>query len=104
VPLIAQDEPVALASPAMVPPAGDVMVDFQPLSRPVIFSLIWMALLFAYIFHGPRTGAFPVGIAYAIVFTTIYALVVLSIRFRTFRFILLSFLDGVFHSRRRRRW
>jgi hypothetical protein len=96
---------VASASDMTVEP-----VDAQLLTRPQIFSFIWLALVACYVFHGPRGhGAFPTEVAFLITGVTIYSLVVLGKRFPTFGAIMAMFFAGLLSGlcsggRRGRRW
>ena len=87
----------------------------QPFTKSQIFSLLWMAIVVAYLFAGPRGyGHAPLPLALLIVGTTIYSLVVLGRRFPMFGFFLICLISGLVNGRggyyaplywyRRRRW
>jgi hypothetical protein len=83
----------------------DEPVNFQPLSRSVIFSLIWMALVVAFLFTGPRnTGPFPVSIAWMVVGATVFSLFTLGKRWPWFGLFLIMLIGGLISGGRRRRW
>jgi hypothetical protein len=87
----------------------------RPLSKSELFSLVWMAVVLLYIFTAPRGQAsFGEGMAWIIAATTLFSVVVLSIRWPLFGFLVISFIQGLcgwrsypyyyYRSYRRRRW
>jgi hypothetical protein len=100
VPLVAPN-----ASSGARSPAPSVPVDMQPLTKSVIFALLWMTLVGFYLFNGPRGfGPVPVEVSWLLVGTTIFSLVVLGRRFPLFGWFLLVILSGLMSGGRRRRW
>jgi hypothetical protein len=76
----------------------------EPFTKSQIFSLLWMAIIVAYLFNGPRGfGPVPVELAWLLVGTTVFALFVLGRRFPMFGLFLLIMITSLF-SRGRRRW
>ena len=78
-----------------------------PFTRSQIFSLIWMAIVIAYLFGGPRGwGPAPTPIAFAIVGATVFSLATLGKRFPLFGLFLLMMISSLLRGggRGRRRW
>jgi hypothetical protein len=91
--------------PAVLPPATAVpsitaaVVDMQPLTKSQIFSLLWMTLIVAYLFAGPRGyGPVPVELSYLLVGTTIFSLIVLGKRFPLFGYFTIIIFCGLFSA------
>ena len=78
----------------------------MPVMTRVEFSILWLVGLLYYFVTAPRDMTpFPVAVGWAIILTTIYALVVLSRRFPLFGWFMLGLLSGlVSGGRRGRRW
>jgi hypothetical protein len=71
-------------------------MDTRPFTKPQIFSVIWMAVVVAYTFGGPRNyGPVPVELSYLLVGTTIFSFVVLGKRFPTFGYITTIIVCGL---------
>jgi hypothetical protein len=81
-------------------------VNTQPFTKFQIFAAIWMAVVIAYLFNGPRGyGAAPTPIAFLTVGSTVFALFTLGKRFRMFGLFLLMVISSlVSGGRRGRRW
>jgi hypothetical protein len=73
-----------------------VVDDFQPLSRSVIFALIWMALVGAYLFNGPRNFTVSTEVSWLIVGATAFSLIALGRRFPLFGYCTIIILCGFF--------
>jgi hypothetical protein len=77
----------------------------MPVMTRVEFSILWLVGLLYYFVTAPRDMTpFPVAVGWAIILTTIYALVVLSRRFPLFGFFLVALVAGLMRGGRRRRW
>jgi len=88
----------------------------RPLSKSEIFSLVWMAVVLLFIFTAPRDQAsFGEGMAWIITATTIFSLVILSMRWPLLGVCIIGFIQGLcgwrggygyggYIIRRRRRW
>jgi hypothetical protein len=75
-----------------------------PLTR-VEFSILWLVGLVYYFVTAPLgMTPFPVAVGWAIIATTIFALVVLSRRFPLFGYFLVALVAGLMSGGRRRRW
>ena len=67
----------------------------RDLTKSVIFSLLWMAIVAAYIFAGPRNyGPVPVAVAWLVVGTTVFSLIVLGKRFPMFGYFLIVMITA----------
>jgi hypothetical protein len=68
----------------------------EPFTKSVIFSLLWMAIIVAYLFGGPPNyGPVPVELAWLLVSTTIFSFVVLGKRFPTFGYCTIIIVCGL---------
>jgi MFS superfamily sulfate permease-like transporter len=82
-------------------------MDTSPFTKSQIFCLIWMAIIVAYLFGGPRNyGPVPVELSFLLVGATIFSLVVLGRRFPMFGYctivIFVGLLSALTGSRGRR--
>jgi hypothetical protein len=78
-----------------------------PFTRSQIFAVLWMALIVAYLFTGPRNfGPVPVQLSWLIIGATIFSLIVLGKRFPLFGLFLIIMITSAFSrgGRGRRRW
>jgi hypothetical protein len=78
----------------------------EPFTKAQIFSLIWMAVVVAYMFGGPRNyGPVPVQLAWLLVLMTLFSLLTLGKRFPMFGLFMLMVITSLMRGGgRRRRW
>ena len=83
-----------------------IAMDTRPFTRSQIFAVIWMAVVVAYLFGGPRNFTVSTEVSFLIVTSTIFALVTLGKRFPMFGLFLLMMITAAFRGggRGRRRW
>ena len=78
-------------------------MDTRPFTRPQIFSLIWLAVIVAYLFGGPRNyGPVPVQISFLLVGATLISLIALGKRYPTFGLFMLMMITAAFRGGGRR--
>jgi hypothetical protein len=82
-----------------------IVMNTAPFTRSQIFALLWMTVVIAYLFGGPRNcGPAPTPIAFAVIGATLFSLIVLGKRFPWFGLFLLMLLSELMRGGRRRRW
>jgi hypothetical protein len=68
----------------------------RPLSKSEMFSLVWMAVVVLFILTAPRGQAsFGEGMAWIIAGTTVFSLVVLSLRWPMLGICIIGFIQGL---------
>jgi hypothetical protein len=77
-------------------------MDTRPFTKSQIFSVIWMAVVVAYLFGGPRPTSVSTPIAYMVVGSTIFSLFTLGKRFPLFGWFLFGLFNGMTGGGRRR--